>query len=310
MTTLLITAPFFALIACGYFATWRGIIDSSGRLGLNQFVFYFALPVLIFSLMATADLRSQFQSTFVYAWLSASLALFFVSIVIAKLIFRLQFSFSVVFATGAIYGNTGYLGLPFVIVAFGHNASVPVIVTTTIDLAVMLPLASVLLERAKPSASLSAINVLKTIVTSIVANPLIVAVFLGALVSLSGLSIPDTVDRFVSLLGSAAAPCALFALGSSLVEDSIRPQKGQTLTISFLKLVIHPILVWMTMFYLFPVNTLWATSAIISASMPVAVTAYVLAQQYDTYTARISASILISTAISVATLTVVLSKIA
>ena len=309
MTTLLIIAPFFAVIACGYFATWRRIINSGGRSGLNQFVYYFALPVLIFSLMANADLRGEFQWLFVAAWLCASLVLFATALLIARLVFRLQFSFGVVFATASIYGNTGYFGLPFVIIAFGQEASVPVIVCTTIDLAVMLPLASVLIERSQQSARTSFFQMTRNATQSVAANPLIVAVFLGALFSLSEFALPDAVERFVSLLGSAAAPCALFALGSSLVEDSLRTHKSQTLAMSILKLIVHPALVWLSMFHLFPINAEWAVSAVFAAAMPVAVTVYVLSQQFNAYTGRTSASILISTVISVATLSFVISTI-
>ncbi len=307
MTTFLIIIPFFAVIACGFFASRQGIIDSAGRTGLNRFVYYFALPVLIFSLMAQADLRGQFEWTFVVAYLSVAVTLFFLSFVVARLIFQLGRGYSVVFATACIYGNTGYFGLPFVIIAFGQDASVPVVLCTTIDLAVMLPLASVLLEKTEPSSGAS--NIYTDSLLSIVKNPLIVAVVLGALFSLSGLQIPEAADRFVVLLGSAAAPCALFALGSSIDEDRADFLQAQIFVISLIKLAIHPLLVWFAMYHLFSVDADWARSAVIAASMPVAVTAYILAQQYNTYIARTSASILLSTVVSVATLAFILTQV-
>ena len=309
MTTILITIPFFAVIAFGYFATWRRIIDSAGRSGLNLFVYYFALPVLIFSLMAQADLRGEFQWLFVAAYLSVALLLFAVSLFLARIVFRLKSGLSIVFATACIYGNTGYFGLPFVIIAFGQEWSVPVVICTTIDLAVMLPLASALLERSKISSIASMSEIYKKSFIAVVKNPLIIAVLLGAMFSLSGLKTPEIMDRFVLLLGSAAAPCALFALGSSMVEERAKLLQSEIITISFIKLAIHPLLLWVAMFYLFPIDIGWAKSALIAASMPVAVTAYVLAQQYETYVGRAAGSILVSTVISVATLTFVLSQI-
>ncbi len=307
MTAFLIIIPFFAVIACGFFASRRKIVDAAGRTGLNRFVYYFALPVLIFSLMAQADLRGQFQWTFIAAYLSVAISLFFLSFAVARLIFRLGRGFSVVFATACIYGNTGYFGLPFVIIAFGQDASVPVVLCTTIDLAVMLPLASVLLEKTEPSSGVS--NIYTDSLLSVIKNPLIVAVIMGALFSLSGLQIPEVADRFVVLLGSAAAPCALFALGSSIDEDRADFLQAQIFVISLIKLAIHPLLIWFTMYHLFSVDTDWARSAVIAASMPVAVTAYILAQQYNTYIARTSASILLSTVVSVATLAFILTQV-
>ena len=310
MTTVLITIPFFAVIACGFFATRRKIINSAGRDGLNKFVFYFALPVLMFSLMAQADLKGEFQLTFVFAYLSVAIILFFFSLALARVLFRLDRRFSVIFATACIYGNTGYFGLPFVITAFGQEASVPMVLCTTFDLAVMLPLASILLEKYKGDGVESSGNVYAKSLLAVVKNPLIVASVLGIIFSLSGLQMPEVADRFVILLGTAAAPCALFALGSSMVEERAEFLQGQIFLITIIKLVVHPLLIWIAMFHLFPVDTTWAKSAVIAASMPVAVTAYVLAQQYSVYIGRTSASILLSTIISVGTLTFILTQIA
>ena len=309
MTTLLLTLPLFAVVACGYLATKLRLINSAGRSGLNHFVYYFALPVLIFSLMARADLRGEFEVTFVLAWLCASFVLFFVAYLLARNAFRLQQDLSVVFASGTIYGNTGYFALPLVITALGHQYTVPIIVSTTIDLMVMLPFASVLLELAKKADGSDFSQLGKMTAKTIVTNPLIIAALLGAAVSVSEIQLPNVMDRFILLLGSAAAPCALFALGSSLVEDGAKPLQTQTLAISFLKLAVHPLIVFGTMFWLFNVNDTWGKMAVVSAAMPVAVTVYVLAQQYNTYVNRISASIVVSTAISVATLSFILSHI-
>ena len=307
MTTLLLTLPLFAVVACGYLATKLRLINSAGRSGLNHFVYYFALPVLIFSLMARADLRGEFEVAFVLAWLCASFALFLVAYLLARRAFRLRQDFSVIFASGTIYGNTGYFALPLVITALGHQYTVPIIVSTTIDLMVMLPFASVLLELTKKTDMSDLRQLGNMTAKTIVTNPLIIAAMLGAAVSVSEIQLPNVMDRFILLLGSAAAPCALFALGSSLVEDSAKPLQKQTLTISFLKLTIHPLIVFGTMFFLFNVNETWGKMAVVSAAMPVAVTVYVLAQQYNTYVNRISASIVVSTAISVATLSFILS---
>ncbi len=310
MTTILITIPFFAVIACGYIATRWKIINSAGRAGLNQFVYYFALPVLIFSLMAQADLRGEFQWIYVAAYGSVALFLFASSLLLARWILRMTYGSSVVFSTACIYGNTGYFGLPFVITAFGQEASVPVIICTTFDLAIMFPLASALFEK---SGSLSSNQTIKQVVRksvlSVARNPLVVATFLGVLFSISGFQLPEVADRFIVLLGTAAAPCALFALGSSMDEERAEFFQHQLWAISLIKLVIHPLLIWFAMFHLFPVDAVWGKSAIIAGSMPVAVTAYVLAQQYNTYVGRTAASILLSTVLSIGTLSFILNQL-
>lgn len=283
---------------------WR-IINSAGRAGLNTFVYYFALPAVIFSLVANADLRGQFEWVFVIAFVFASLALFSLSLVVARKFFKLTTNYSIVFATACVYGNTGYFGLPFAIIALGQEASVVIVLCTATDLVVLLTLATILLERSRISKSATFIQMVKGTIFSIVKNPIIVSVVAGILVSISGVQFLEMGDRFFQLLGTAAAPCALFALGSSVGDRGISSIGPQTFMISFLKLTIHPILVWFAMFYLFPVDPKWATAAVVAAAMPVAVTVYILAQQFDSYIARCSASILVSTVLSLASLSAV-----
>lgn len=306
MTTILITAPIFAIIACGFMATHWRIINSAGRAGLNTFVYYFALPAVIFSLVANADLRGQFEWIFVIAFVFASLALFSLSLVVARKFFKLTTNYSIVFATACVYGNTGYFGLPFAIIALGQETSVVIVLCTATDLVVMLSLATILLERSRISKSATFAQMVKGTTFSIVKNPIIVSVVAGILVSISGVQFPEMGDRFFQLLGTAAAPCALFALGSSVGDRGMSSIGAQTFMISFLKLTIHPILVWFAMFHLFPVDPKWATAAVVAAAMPVAVTVYILAKQFDTYSARCSASILVSTVLSLASLSAVL----
>ena len=309
MTTISITIPIFAVIACGYFAVRRNIIDSAGRIGLNNFVYYFALPVLTFSLMSQADLRGEFRWSFVLAYAAVGLVLFTFCVIVARRVFRLNQAMSSIFATASIYGNTGYFGVPFVVIAFGQQASVAMVVCTTIDLAIMLPLASVLVDRAQSSQSGKFHELISKALMSVVKNPLIIAAALGAAVSLSGIEMPQIADRFIVLLGSAAAPCALFALGSSMNEQRAALLQGELYVISLIKLIVHPFLMWVAMVHVFAVDLSWAQIAIIAAAMPVAVTAYVLAQQFNVYVGRTSTSILLSTGASIATLSFVLSQI-
>lgn len=58
---------------------------------------------------------------------------------------------------------------------------------------------------------------------------------------------------------------------------------------------------------MFQLDPLWVSVAVIEASLPVAATVFVVAQQYETYVDRTSAIVLVSTAISMITVSVVLA---
>src|SRR3546814_5591071 len=64
-------------------------------------------------------------------------------------------------------------------------------------------------------------------------------------------------DLFLDLLAGAAAPAALFSLGASLVEFRIRGALRQSLSVVALKLVVHPLLVWLLAAFVLRLPPLW-----------------------------------------------------
>jgi predicted permease len=73
------------------------------------------------------------------------------------------------------------------------------------------------------------------------------------------------------------------------------------------KLLIHPAAMWFATTQLFDVDPLWATVAILGASLPVAANVFIVAKQYDTYVERTSSAILVSTIVSVVTVSALLT---
>ena len=102
------------------------------------------------------------------------------------------------------------------------------------------------------------------------------------------------------MLGAAATPCALFAIGASLASKSAE-RLSVALWITSLKLFVHPAAVAVAALLIWPVEPFAAKVMIASAALPVAGNVYILAQHYNVAPARVSASILISTVVSVVT---------
>lgn len=302
-----VTLPFFAVIGCGYLAERFAVLNEASRVGLNNFVFYFSLPVLLFSLMAHSDLGTRFDWSFVGAYLLVSVSLYGLMWWCSPRLFGLNPAEAALHALACVYGNVGYVGIPLVVVAFGSAASVPVIVTLTIDLAVMIPLTILCIETGRGSQQ-RLLEVAGTSARALFTNPLVLAILGGAAFALLDLRLPQVADNFIKLLGAAAAPCALFALGSSLVGQPLRAAPAETASMCIFKLIVHPAVLWWVMFKVFDVDPLWGAAAVVGASMPVAATVFIMAQQYRSYVARSSTVILISTLLSLATISLVAAQ--
>ena len=137
---------------------------------------------------------------------------------------------------------------------------------------------------------------------------MLIGIFAGLVWSVLGLPIPGPMHEFVSVLGAAATPCALFVIGGSLVAKSTE-RLSVALWLSFAKLVLHPLAVAISMLVIFSVDHFTAGVVIGVAAMPVAGNIYLLANHYQVAPQRASSAIFISTLISIVTLTAALAVV-
>lgn len=309
MQVILETAlPFFALILCGYGAGRLRLLGEASIAGVNAFVFYFALPTFLFSLMATAPLADFVNGRFVMAYLSAGLAVFALAALLGHLAFEIGPSEAALQGSAAVLGNTGYMGLPLVAAAFGDRAAIPLVLALTLEVAILIPLTVSLIEAGKGLGE-GLLRLIGSVTNSLLRNPLIIAIFAGALISATGLGLPTPVENFTDLLGGAAGPCALFALGATLTGYPISAGLSEVSYMTFFKLLVHPAAVWSAT-RLFDVDPLWTTVAVLGAALPVAANVFILARQYDTYVAQTSSAILVSTTVSLISVSTLLAILA
>jgi malonate transporter and related proteins len=307
LQTILNTAlPFFALIFCGYGAGRLKLLSEASIAGVNAFVFYFALPAFIFDLLGTSPLADVLNVPFVAAYLGTGLVIFAVAAVLGRLLFKVRRSEAALQGSAAVLGNTGYMGIPLVAAALGDRAAIPLVLGLTLEATVLIPLAIVLVE-AQKGLDAGWSQLLGSVTGAMVRNPIIIAIFTGVLVSAASLGLPTPVENFTDLLGRAAGPCALFALGATLAGFPISTGIGEVSYMTFFKLLVHPAAIWFATTRLFDVDPLWASVAILGASLPVAANVFIIARQYDTYVDRTSSAILISTALSVFTVSTLLT---
>jgi malonate transporter len=307
LQTILNTAlPFFALIFCGYGAGRFRLLSEASIAGVNAFVFYFALPAFIFNLLATSPLSDIANGSFIAAYLGTGLVVFAVAAVLGRLLFKVRRSEAALQGSAAVLGNTGYMGIPLVAAAFGDRAAIPLVLGLTLEATVLIPLTIILVE-AQKGLDAGWSQLLRSVAGAMVRNPIIVTIFAGVLLSATGLGLPTPIENFTGLLGGAAGPCALFALGATLTSFPISAGISEVSYMTFFKLLVHPAAIWFATTRLFDVDPLWATVAILGAALPVAANVFIVAKQYDTYVERVSSAILVSTAISVVTVSALLT---
>ncbi|MBT6188787.1 MAG: AEC family transporter [Tateyamaria sp.] len=300
---LLKTLPFFALIGLGYWAGRTRFFTADATAYLTKFVFYFALSAMIFRFAANLPLAEIWDGQLILAYLLGTAFVYGFAASIGYMR-KLDLQTNAVESQCAVIGNVGFLGLPMLGLLFGPAAIGPVMLVLATDLIVFSSLIVTLITIGRDGRM--QLSILRTIGRGLITNPMIVAMTLGLIWSALRIPIPEPMNDFLSILGGAATPGALFAIGASLATKSAeRIQIAGWL--SFCKLVLHPAMVTISVIYLFEVDAFSSAMVIACAAMPVAGNIYILAQHYGIAPQRVSGTILVSTVISVVTLTAVIA---
>lgn len=298
------TLPFFAVIGLGFLSGRARFFSSEATVYLTRFVFYFALSAMLFGFAANLDVSAIFSWTFVFAYLLGTGSIWLV--VAAVALWRGTSREEAVFeAHTGVIGNVGFLGIPMLILLLGPDAVGPVLLVLAVDLIVFSSLLTMLVTGLRAGrVSAQSFGILGK---GLLKNPMIVSVVLGILWGATGLTLPVPVNEFLTLLGAAATPCALFAIGASLAgRNAERVEVAAWL--SFAKLVLHPLAVAGAC-WLFGVTGFAAGVMIAAAALPVAGNVFILAQHYQVAPQRVSTAILLSTAASVLTVTGVIALV-
>ncbi len=296
------TLPFFVIIGLGYWAGRTRFFPEDATAYLTKFVFYFALSAMLFRFAATLPFDEIFNGRLIVGYLIGTLAVYALATLVAWLR-GLDIPTAAVEAQCAAIGNVGFLGLPMLALLLTEAAIGPVMLILAVDLVVFSSLIVILINGGRDGKL--TVSTLRLIGVGLLKNPMIVSISAGLIWSALRIPVPSPMNDFLTILGGAATPGALFAIGASLAGKSAE-RIHIAGWLSFCKLVIHPACVAIALLWLVPVDTFSATVAIAAAALPVAGNVYMLAAHYRVAPHRASAAILLSTVASILTVPLVI----
>ncbi|MCF6368523.1 AEC family transporter [Rhizobium halophilum] len=297
--------PFFGLILIGYSAA-RLTKQPAEALGwMNTFIIYAALPALFFKLVSRTPIEDLARIDFILSDIAATYLIYSALFAVTYLTRRATFASSTIQAFAGSYGNIGYMGPGLALLAFGEAAAVPVALIVCFENAMHFIVAPAMMAIAggdqRPPTQLAA-----DVLRKVTLHPFILSTALGFAVAASGVEVPLAGQRLVDYLAQAAAPCALFAMGVTL---ALRPLTRVPIEIGYLalaKLVLLPATVYIVLSLAGDFDPIWVYSAVLLAGLPTATNVFVISQQYGIWQERASATVLITTALSVLTLPILL----
>ncbi|HSI39254.1 MAG TPA: AEC family transporter [Xanthobacteraceae bacterium] len=306
MTEVLALAlPFFGVIFLGFGCGRFAGIPESGLAWLSFFIIYVALPPLFFSLVARTPFTELTNGRFILVTTLSTALCFALSFGIGLWLRFGNLPEATIAAILGSYSNVGYMGPGLTLGALGAGASVPtalIFVFDSLFFFTVVPLLMAVGGRDRHGLWGTLGLALRRVLT----HPFNVATFLGVAAAYVEFQPPAAIDRVLEFLRNAAAPCALFTLGVSVALRPMQRFQWEVPPLIAIKLVLHPVLVWLALSLAGGFDPIWIATAVLMASLPPALNAFIMAKQYDIYVEAASGGVLIGTVASVASVTALL----
>ena len=297
--------PFFGLIGLGFICGRLFDFGEEGLAWVNVFIVYVALPCLFFVLISKTPLHELLNFSFILCTAGATITAFVMAFGIGMYASHNDIPEASIQAVAGSYANIGYMGPGLTLATLGAAAAAPValiFVADTIFLFSALPLLMAIGRSDGQGVARTAWTALVRIVT----HPFNVATFVAVAAAAYGWQPPPAIGKIASMLTSAAAPTALFALGVTVALRPIKRVAPELPALLAIKLIAHPVIVYLLLSAVGGFDRVWTFTAVLMASLPPALNVFVMASQYRTYVERASSAILIGTLSSVVTVTTLL----
>lgn len=306
---LSLALPFFGLIALGFASGKLARIPEDGMAWLNFLVLYMALPALFFQTVSRTPVEELANWRFVAATSFCTLLAFILALLVGLWLRKGDWREATIAGVVGGYANVGYMGPGLTLAALGTQATVPTALIFVFDSTLFFALVPIMMA-ATGNEKKGALGTTLFILHRVFTHPFIIATLLGVVAAWAHWTAPAAIDRTLEFLKNAAAPCALFALGVTVALRPFTETPREVPLLIAIKLLVHPLLIWLLLAMLGGFNPVWVYTAVLMASLPPALNAFVMARQYNVYIEQSSNAVLIGTIASVLTVTAMLYLIA
>lgn len=286
LTVLEITAPVFLLAGVGF--AWVKLGFEYRIQFVTRLAMTLAVPALIFTALMKTELDKSALGTFVVAAILGHLLLALVGALLIKT-GRLNRQ---TYLAPFIFGNTGNLGIPLALFAFGEAGLGYAVVMLAVSAILSFTLGLSLV--AGKGGGAKALR-----------EPMVWATLLGALFLWQDWQTPKFLTNALELMGQMAIPMMLITLGVAIAR--LTPGKsGLAILLSLAKLCASVVIGW-ALGLAFGLDEIAFGVLVLQLATPVAVTSYLLAEKFNADAEAVAGLVVVSTLMAIVALPLVLS---
>lgn len=291
--------PTFALIVVGYVLRERRFLPDSFWPGAEKLTYFITFPALLFSNTAKADLGSLPLLGIATAMLG-TIAICTILILLAHPVLKVSAPTFSSLVQGAIRPNT-YIGLAVAAALLGtHGLTVTALcvalVVPTVNVISVLACAHLGENDRKPGVL--------SLLRDVAKNPLLMACVLGSLFNVLGMGLPPIIGPFLEVLGRAALPIGLLAVGAGLDLSAARRAGFPVGVSSVGKLVLSPAIA-AGLCLILGLPDIELAAVVLYAALPCSASAYVLARLMGGDAQMMASIITVHTLLAIITMPVI-----
>jgi predicted permease len=335
--------PIWILTAIGYVVGRTGVLGAAATDVLGRFVFLVAMPAALFGTLSRAPL-AQFGGVGLLAFATSTFVVGGVAFAIARWRLRRTLGEQAIAGMASGYINAANLGIPVAVRILGDASFLAVVLLFQVLILAPLVLSALDLDArvragsaarqavaggpaeaggrpaaagptvaggTEAAAAMGRARRWGRLISLPMRNPILLACAAGVLVHSAGWTVPGLLRGAIELLGAAAVPTALIALGLSLyrppalADEPDLPGRGaELLLIVVLKIVAQPLLAYGIAHFVLGLNGPQLLAVVICAALPTAQNTFLFARAYGVDSRLARDSVVASTALSMITLTV------
>lgn len=302
LSTFLIVLPIFALVFAGWLTRRSGALGPAATREVNRLVVYLALPALLFDIVANAAPDEIWQPGFIIAF-GGGVAAILAATMVIRTLQGVKLSDSAIEALNAGYANTAYMGFPLMMSVAGETGVKLALIASLLTVVIAFAISIMLIELSLQAGG-NALQAARKTLIAVSTNPIVIAPTLGAIFLFADLPVPQPAQVFLDLLGAAASPCALIALGLFLADagDSEAPGSKTTMScLALVKLIGQPLITWVIGGPILGLPPILLSSAVLIAALPTGTGPFMLAEFYSSGRRLTAQIVLVTTLVSVAT---------
>ena len=235
-----VVIPIFLLLFLGYLTVKINLLNKVQIDSVGAFVIKIALPALLLHALASKNLKDIWFPSYFLVYAGMTFVLFCLTFWIASKFFKNTQPHSTILSMGACMSNTGLIGTAVLTLLMGNHATTYISLVVIIESMLLIPAVLVIAEMGLQKQT-DLRSIVKNTAQTLFKNPLFISVILGITCATLHIQLPRYLDQILAMLGQAASPLALFAIGGSLVGLGIRSINLQSVWLVISNNILMPL---------------------------------------------------------------------